>query len=191
MRESLAARLLKLYQETRAEGWEWFENSVTYSNATLPQALLVSGADLKRDDLFNAGLKTLGWLVDVQLSEDDHFVPIGSNGFYRRGGLRARFDQQPIEAGAMVSACLEAWRLTGQRHWQQAAQRAFEWFIGRNDLKTSLYDANTGGCRDGLHSDRANQNQGAEATLAFLTALVETRLASDLIQAGACAGAAR
>jgi hypothetical protein len=143
--------------------------------------MLACGRDLKRDDLAEIGLKTLRWLVEVQRSEEDHFTPIGSNGFYRRGGTRARFDQQPIEAGAVVSACLEAWRISGDSCWQRAAQRAFEWYFGLNDLKLSLYDARTGGCRDGLHSDRANQNEGAEATLSFLTALVETRQASHVI----------
>ncbi|HOK47425.1 MAG TPA: glycosyl transferase family 1, partial [Bryobacteraceae bacterium] len=122
------------------------------------------------------------WLVEIQRSEEDHFVPIGSNGFYRRGGERARFDQQPLEAGAMVTACLEAGRITGDNYWKNAAQRAFEWFLGRNDLRLPLYDPVTGGCRDGLHPDRVNENQGAEATLAFLIALLEMRRAANLIQ---------
>jgi glycosyltransferase involved in cell wall biosynthesis len=180
-RDALAGRLLRLYLENSSPDWPWFEDVVAYANARLPQALLVCGAGTRRQELVDAALKALGWLVELQRSEEDHFVPIGSNGFYRRGGERARFDQQPIEAGAMVSACLEAGRLTGDRDWNQSAQRAFEWFLGRNDLRLALYDPGTGGCRDGLHPDRANQNQGAEATLAFLTALLEMRRASNLI----------
>jgi glycosyltransferase involved in cell wall biosynthesis len=179
-REALAARLLRLYRDHSAPDWVWFEDLVSYSNASLSQALLACGDDLKREDLIDVGLRTLRWLAQVQTSEEDHFVPIGSNGFYRRGRERARFDQQPIEASTMVSACLEAERLTGERFWRQAAQRAFEWFFGRNDLKLTLYDSRTGGCRDGLHSDRVNQNEGAEATLAFLTALLEIKQASTV-----------
>ena len=110
-----------------------------------------------------------------------HFVPIGSNGFYQRGGERARFDQQPVEAQAMVSACLEAYRITGDKSWRKEARRAFEWFLGRNDLNLPLYDPTTGGCRDGLHPDRPNENQGAESTLAFLQSLLELRLAENIL----------
>jgi hypothetical protein len=106
-------------------------------------------------------------------------VPIGSNGFYQRGGEQARFDQQPVEAQTMVSACLEAYRLTHDPCWYKEAQRVFEWYLGRNDLGLSVYDPTTGGCRDGLHPDRVNENQGAESTLAFLQSWLELRLAEN------------
>jgi len=112
---------------------------------------------------------------------EDQFSPIGSNGFYPRGGERARFDQQPVEAQAMVSACLEAHRITGDKSWYKEARRAFDWFLGRNDLNLPLYDPTTGGCRDGLHADRPNENQGAESSLAFLQAMLELRLAENTL----------
>jgi hypothetical protein len=118
------------------------------------------------------GLQTLRWLVTEQ-TRDGHFVPIGSEGFYRRGGPRARFDQQPIEAQATVSACVEAFEATHDLFWHDEARRAFEWFLGRNDLDQPLYNSSSGGCYDGLHFDRVNLNQGAESTLAFLLALEE------------------
>ena len=90
------------------------------------------------------------------------------------------FDQQPVEAQVMVSACLEAYRITLDKRWRKEARYAFEWFLGRNMLNMSIYDPNTGGCRDGLHSDRVNQNQGAESTLAFLQALLEIRIADTI-----------
>jgi hypothetical protein len=111
-----------------------------------------------------------------------HFVPIGSNGFYRRGGERARFDQQPVEAQATISACLEAYRITGERRWHKEARRALDWFLGRNDLNLPIYDPVTGGCRDGLHADRPNENQGAESSLAFLQAVLELRLFENMLQ---------
>jgi hypothetical protein len=181
MRDTLADRLLGLFRANSSPDWLWFEDVVAYCNARLSQAMLVCGA-AGRDDCLEVGLRSLRWLVEIQTSEGDHFVPIGSNGFYRRGGEKARFDQQPVEAGDMVSACLTAHRLDPDPYWLQAARRAFEWFLGRNDLRLPLYDSATGGCRDGLHPDRANQNQGAEATLAFLTALVEMRQSANLIQ---------
>ena len=124
----------------------------------------------------DAGMESLRWLVDLQDAGHGHFVPIGSNGFYQHGNDRARFDQQPVEAQATVSACLEAFRITGDKYWISEARTAFEWFLGRNDLNIPVYDATTGGCRDGLHPDRPNENQGAESTLAFLQSLLELRL---------------
>ncbi len=115
----------------------------------------------------------------MQRASDGHFVPIGSNRLPRLGGVRARFDQQPVEAQAMVSACLETFRITKDKIWHKEARRAFEWFLGRNDLNLPIYDPTTGGCRDGLHSDRVNENQGAESTLAFLQSLLELRLAEQ------------
>lgn len=180
-RDTLADKLLGLFRANSAPDWVWFEDVVAYCNARLPQALLAAGA-AGREDCLEAGLRSLRWLVEIQRSEQDHFVPVGSNGFYRRGGEKARFDQQPVEAGDMVSACLLAHRVDPDPYWLQAARRAFEWFLGRNDLRLPLYDPGTGGCRDGLHPDRANQNQGAEATLAFLMALLEMRQSANLIQ---------
>ena len=179
----LADRLLELYARTSQPAWQWFEDVLSYDNAALPQALLAAGLDLERAELTDAGLSALSWLIHVQLGGGSHFVPIGSNGFYPRGGARARFDQQPVEAAVTVSACLEADQVTGDHRWYEEATRAFEWFLGRNDLGLSLYDPLTGGCRDGLHPDRVSQNEGAESTLAFLTALVEMRLAEHVIDA--------
>jgi hypothetical protein len=132
----------------------------------------------------DAGLESLQWLADLQRADTNggHFVPIGSNGFYRRGGQRARFDQQPVEAQAMVSSCLEAHRLTGDQRWYKETRRAFDWFLGHNDLNLPIYDPTTGGCRDGLHPDRANENQGAESSLAFLQAVLELRLAETALE---------
>ena len=181
VREELANRLLALYQHHRTDDWHWFEPGLTYCNAALPHALLMCGKSIPNTAMTEAGLESLSWLTAVQRADAHagHFVPIGSNGFYERNGERARFDQQPVEAQAMVSACLEAYRLTGDKRWRREARRAFEWFLGRNDLNLPIYDPTTGGCRDGLHPDRANENQGAESTLAFLQALLELRLAEN------------
>ena len=178
VRDELAGRLLTLYQRCRSDEWRWYEDGLTYCNAVLPQAMLMCGQWIPNHAMTDVGLESLVWLTDLQHADADegHFIPIGSNGFYQRGGERARFDQQPVEAQAMVSACLEAYRSTGDTRWRKEARRAFEWFLGRNDLNLPLYDPTTGGCRDGLHPDRPNENQGAESTLAFLQALLELRL---------------
>jgi glycosyltransferase involved in cell wall biosynthesis len=175
LRTDLADRLLGLFQRTSRQDWPWFEDSVTYCNARLPQALIVCGSRMHRRDMTEAGMRSLEWLVSLQSSPDGHFTAIGSNGFYQRGASPASFDQQPVEACATASACLEAYRVTGDAQWVEYGRRAFNWFLGQNHLHQWLYDASTGGCRDGLHSDRPNRNQGAEATLSFLLALCEMR----------------
>jgi len=182
VRDELAGRLLTLYQNNRANDWQWYENSLTYCNAVLPHALLMCGQWIPHHTMMEAGLESLRWLADVQRSHTGHFVPIGSNGFYSRGGERALFDQQPVEAQAMVSACLEAYGITSDKYWRTEAQRAFDWFLGRNDLALAIYDPTTGGCRDGLHPDRVNENQGAESSLAYLQALLELRLVENTLE---------
>ena len=177
MRSLLADKLLDLFRRTRRRDWPWFEDSLTYCNARLSQALVVSGAEMRNEEMAAAGLESLEWLMTIQSSAEGYFTPIGSNGFYERGGPRAAFDQQPVEAHSMVSACLDSRRVTGHVHWTDRARRAFSWFLGENQLQQWLYDPTTGGCRDGLHVDRVNENQGAESTLSFLLALCEMRFA--------------
>jgi glycosyltransferase involved in cell wall biosynthesis len=174
--EALADRLLESYRASRTVDWKWFENVLAYSNARLPQALIRAGTRSSNDAMVSAGLEALDWLAMIQRCEiKGHFVPIGSHGFYSKKTEKARFDQQPIEACAAVSAYLQAYRATGKGRWRKEAWTAFNWFLGDNDLQIALYDPSTGGCRDGLHPDRANENQGAESTLSFLMALLEMR----------------
>lgn len=184
VRDQLAERLLGLYQANRTDEWRWYEPTLSYCNGVLPHAMLMCGQWIPNNTMTEIGLESLSWLTDLQRtsSPGTHFSPIGSNGFYRKGGKRARFDQQPVEAQTMVSASLEAYRCTGEEYWLQEARNIFEWFLGRNDLSLPLYDPTTGGCRDGLHPDRANENQGAESTLAFIQALLELRLAENTIK---------
>jgi len=178
--DALANRLFNLYRANNSAGWHWFEGVLAYSNARLPQALLRSGLRSSNKEMIAAGLEALDWLATIQRCEvKGHFVPIGSQGFYSKKTPKARFDQQPIEACAAVSACLQANRATGQSKWRKEAWSAFNWFLGDNDLQIALYDPTTGGCRDGLHPDRVNENQGAESTLSFLMALLEMRKSEE------------
>ena len=170
-----------LHAQTSRRTGHWFEDVLAYSNARLPQAVLIAGRRNSDHEMISVGLEALNWLSEMQrCAGKDHFVPIGSQGFYRKGGERARFDQQPVEAGGAVSACLEAYRATGDDRWRKQAWSAFNWFLGDNDLQIALYDPTTGGCRDGLHPERVNENQGAESTLAFLMAQVEMRLLGEV-----------
>lgn len=175
VRAELLGRLMNLYRRTSSPEWPWFEGALTYENALLPHAVILSARRLEDEDALASGLRSLAWLTKVQRAPRGQFRPIGSNGFFHKAEVRADFDQQPIEALATVSACIEAYRTTDDRSWFDEAKLAFEWFLGRNDLAAQVYDFSTGGCHDGLHPDRVNENQGAESTLAFLLSLAEFR----------------
>ena len=171
IREILASRLFDQFKNNETDDWPWPENTLNYANGKLSHALLLSGHRMQRSDMIDMGLKSLKWLLATQ-TEDNHFVPIGSNGWYEKGGLRARFDQQPLETNAMVDTCVEAFIVTRDHKWLESPVMCFNWFLGHNDLNLPLYDPKTGGCRDGLMADGINQNEGAESTLAWLLSLM-------------------
>jgi len=173
IRNVLAKRLMDLHERTATEAWPWFEEILSYDLGRMPQALIATGRMTDDQKSLDLGLQSLRWLVHVQKSPRRYFRPVGCNGFYPKGAEKARFDQQPIEANSMVSACLEAYRATRETYWLQEARVAFEWFLGSNDLGLHLYDSTTGGCYDGLQEDRVNLNQGAESMLAFLLSKAE------------------
>ncbi len=171
-REELAGHLFDLYSRNATDEWPWIEDKLTYANAKISQALLMSGQWLGRGDMVEAGLRSLEWLFEIQMDPKGHFVPVGNRGWYPRGGEKARFDQQPIEAHSMIEACREAFHVTQEERWIERAHRVMEWFLGRNDLNLPLYDYQSGGCCDGLTMDGVNRNQGAESTLALLMSLL-------------------
>ncbi|MCA1784959.1 MAG: glycosyltransferase, partial [Desulfobacteraceae bacterium] len=171
IRDILAERLFVQFNDHGTKEWPWLEDALNYTNAKLPQALILSGSRMQRSDMVDMGLVSLKWLLAIQ-TDDHHFAPVGSNGWYQKQGKRARFDQQPIEAKAMVEACVEAYNITRDRKWFENSVMSFNWFLGHNDLNMPLYDPGTGGCRDGLMVDGINQNQGAESTLAWLLSLL-------------------
>ncbi|MEA2338777.1 MAG: hypothetical protein QOE82_2784 [Thermoanaerobaculia bacterium] len=172
---SIAERLQSLFKRTDHPEWPWFENSVTYCNARLPQALIATASWTGNAEMAAIGLRSLEWLTTIQRTAEGYFAPVGTNGFFERGAAAAVFDQQPVEACATVSACMHAFRTTGDHRWADQARRAFTWFLGQNQLHQALYDPLSGGCRDALHADRLNENQGAESTLSFLLALMDMR----------------
>jgi hypothetical protein len=165
--EIISLRLSDQFAGNTKPGWPWIEDALNYANARLPHALLLSGEAMQNSEMIDTGLKTLSWLVEIQ-TDNKHFSPVGNMGWYERNGIKARFDQQPIEAHAMVDACIEAFNITGENTWIEKAVMCFNWFLGQNDLNMVLYDPKTGGCRDGLMADGINQNEGAESTLACL-----------------------
>ena len=176
LRWQLGQRILEIFEANADEQWPWFEDVATYDNAKLPHALIVCGNALGRRDMVGAGLRSLRWLLDVQTvrtDRGDHLSIIGNRGWMRRDGTRARFDQQPLEAHALVGACLAAAEATGDGAWEQEANKCFRWFVGANDLGLTLISDETGGCRDGLEAAGVNANQGAESMLAYLLSVLE------------------
>jgi len=172
IREKLANRLLRLFRDGASDDWPWIEDKVTYANGKISQALILSGRWQNKAEMLSAGLRSLEWLMEIQTDAGGHFVPVGNKGWYPRGGEKARFDQQPIEALNMIEACREAYDATSDEKWLSHAQRCLEWFLGRNDLNVPLYDHKSGGCCDGLQADGPNRNQGAESTLVCFLSLL-------------------
>jgi hypothetical protein len=154
--------------------WPWPEDRLAYDNARLPQALILAGVQLSDDRLLQEGLRLLEWLVGVE-TRGGHFsfTPVGG---WAPGETRPGFDQQPVEAGAMADACATAWSVTGDPLWRDRLILSARWFLGVNDTGVALYEVATGGGRDGLTREGANQNQGAESTLAALSSLQKAAL---------------
>ncbi len=171
----LADRLMFGLAEVETPDWQWFEEGLAYDNARLPQALIVTGMATRTPGYVGAGLRSLRWLMTQQTASTGHFRPVGTSGFGELRTLPRAFDQQPVEATATISACLSAWRADDDVEWKTMATKAFSWFHGNNDLSVALVDPETGGCRDGLHPDRANENRGGESAVCYLLGLAEIR----------------
>jgi hypothetical protein len=177
LRMDLISKLITLFEASSSDDWQWFEESLSYDNAKLSHALIMSGQWIGDEEITKIGLKSLKWLMKIQTSDKGNFSPVGSNGFYVKGGKCARFDQQPLEAHATMSALLEAYYVTKDIYWYNEALNCFNWFFGKNDPNIMVYDEITGGCHDGLHPDSVNKNQGAESTVSFLMSLMEMKIA--------------
>ncbi len=178
--DTYAGRLLQLYDAAATPCWPWFERYLSYSNAKLPHGLIAYGRVFGHPQAMATGLAALHWLERQQTARDGRFLPIGSERRYHAGEAQPLWDGQPIEVYATVSADLEAHRATGDAAWLAGARRALEWLLGRNALDLPLYDPETQGCRDGLHRDSLNGNQGAESTLALWLSAAEYHRAAQL-----------
>ena len=169
----LSIKLVQWFRNIASDDWPWCEETLTYDNARLPQALMLSGQRLGDDEMLQTGLRALRWLKKNKFDESgSYFAAIGNNGWFSRGSTKAQFDQQPVEAAAMVDACKVAFNITGDKEWLTYAYRCLSWYLGENELHISLYDHSSGGCRDGLQTQSVNENQGAESTLCWLIALL-------------------
>jgi len=175
MRRILADRLMSGLESVETPDWQWFEESLAYDNARLPQALIITGMATRNPGYVDAGLRSLRWLMTLQTTPMGHFRPVGTAGFGEHRKPPRAYDQQPLEATATIAACLTALRAEDDAEWKTEATRVFSWFLGSNDLSVALVDTETGSCRDGLHPDRANENRGGESVVSYLLSLAEIR----------------
>ena len=169
---TLADRLNNALAEQESDDWLWLEDTVTYDNGRIPQALIIAGYVLEKPRMVERGLRCLEWLLGVQTGQRGVLSIIGNDGWLRRSGERAQFDQQPLEPAALIGACKAAYRASDDSRWLVEMRRCFEWYLGRNDLGVSLIDFKTRGCCDGLCSTGANANQGAESVVSWLISLL-------------------
>jgi len=173
----LGEKLLQLFKQNATDDWYWCEDILSYDNGRIVQALIVIGNSLDNKEIFETGLKSLQWLIDIQTNpEGGHLSLIGNDGWFKRGGEKARFDQQPVDATALTCACYQAFVLTGKDHWLKTMEWAFNWFFGSNDAHQPLYDFSSGGCYDGIQPGGINQNMGGESLVSLLMALQRVHL---------------
>ena len=172
LRRRLAGRLAGAYDQHASADWAWFEPCLTYDNARLPQALIAAGSRLGDDALVERGLRALDWYAEQ--CRHERGVRLIGNRWRRQGEPPPADDgdEQPLDAAALAEAAVEAYRVTGDRAYATLARAAFGWFFGANRWGTSVYDANSGGCHDGLSAAGVNDNEGAESTLSFWQALL-------------------
>ena len=174
----LATRLQERFQQRATADWPWPEASVTYENGLLPRALIVAGRILDSEAMVATGLRSLDWLIDAQTAPDGHLSPVG-NDWWPRGEAMSQFDQQPIEATALLLAAEAAYQVVGGEHYRAAMERSYGWFLGANDVGLYVADPSRGACYDGLEPTGANLNEGAESTLMWLTAAEHIRALRD------------
>jgi len=189
--ESAADGLVAQYRQNSSAEWQWFEDTVAYDNAVLPYALFVAGLTSGDKEYLEVAEKTCEFLLS-NIYDGSHFSFVGNNGWYKRGGTRAAFDQQPIEAAGAILMMRAAYDATKDSKFLTLQRKAFDWFLGKNDLRIPLYDFRTKGCSDGLGPGGVNMNQGAESTLSFLTgllAVIESYAIVDKVAADAKAAA--
>lgn len=165
----LARKIMDLYTEFSDDSWRWFENLMTYENARLPQALFLAYDVTREKSLLKVAAESFDFLCKTTLV-NGVFWPIGNRGWYVRGGPRALYDQQPVEAGSMTEAALDAFIITGERKYLEIAKTAMKWFFGKNSAGLKVYDERTGRCYDGITPYGLNLNQGAESMLSYMLA---------------------
>ncbi len=174
--KTLSDKLLGYYGNTCYRDWRWFEAYLTYENGRLSQALSEAYQETKQAKYIRVAEESLKFLLEVQML-NDKFVPIGNHGWYEKGKTRSMYDQQSVEAASMTEAALSAYSRTGNRHYKIMARTIFNWYLGKNTQNAFVYNSTSGSCYDGITEKGLNLNQGAEATVCYLSARLELETA--------------
>ncbi len=176
--KDLCYKLVEAFDKHSDENWNWFENELTYDNAILPYALLQAIEILNDSKIRLVAFSAMNFLIKITF-KDEHLSIIGNDGWFRKGGIKAQFAQQPVDVCAMVLMFHQAYILTRDKKYLNNLYDSFLWFLGKNDLRITMYDYETNGCCDGLESYGINRNQGAESTLAYLISHLTVLQAHD------------
>lgn len=178
--KQLTDKQLELYSRSSTNGWQWFEDRLTYSNSKLPESLYYAYNILKNKKYLAVANKSLSFLRNITF-EQKHYSPIGQAGWFIKNKKRAYFDQQPEDTASMVETNVAAYLITRRKQHAEDAYTAFQWFLGRNALGLMVYDEKTGGCYDGLRQHTLNLNQGAESTVSYLLARLAIEDVADVL----------
>jgi glycosyltransferase involved in cell wall biosynthesis len=163
----LTFKIIDQYDVESSPEWKWFEPILCYDNAILPLSLFYSYQFIKEEKVLSVALEAMNFLISINL-KDGYLSLIGNQKWYRKGGERAYFAQQPLDTMAMVLMFYQAFIATNDKQYLNQMYTSFMWFLGENDLRMNLYDFETSGCCDGIEEYGINRNQGAESSLAYL-----------------------
>jgi glycosyltransferase involved in cell wall biosynthesis len=166
-----ADHLVNQYNTHSHPDWQWFQNVLTYDNAILVHALYLAARTTGEQKHLDVAHKTRRFFLENTYN-NQHFSFIGCKGWYPRGGKKAKFDQQALEIVSTVMMLRAAYDATSDPRFLKLQKKAFDWFLGDNDLQIPVYDFRTKGCYDGLVPSGINLNQGAESIVSFLLSLL-------------------
>jgi glycosyltransferase involved in cell wall biosynthesis len=175
----LSYKILSFYNKEKSKDWNWFENIITYDNAIIPLSLFHSTEILNDDKILQVALESSSFLEKVTM-QNVYLKPIGSNGWFSKGGKCASFAQQSIDVMGMVLLFFKAYQVTKEKTYLNKMFTSYMWYLGENDLHRPVYDSETGGCNDGLEEYGLNRNQGAESSVAYLISELTVQRAFEL-----------
>jgi hypothetical protein len=163
----LTYKLINTYNTEKTDDWRWFENILTYDNAIMPLSIFHAAEIFNDREILDVAVESSAFLDSVTL-KSGHLRPVGSNGWFPRGKVRANFAQQSIDVMGMVLMFFKAYEVRKDKKYLDKMFKSYMWYMGKNDLEISVYDYESGGCYDGLEEYGINKNQGAESTISYL-----------------------
>lgn len=158
--------IVQAYRDQATEDWKWFEAELTYDNAIIPLALFSASEFIEDKEILHIANESAAFLESITM-KTGYLIPVGNKGWFKKGGSVSQYDQQPVDALAMVLLYHKWFTITQEKKYRDNMLTCFSWFEGNNSLRLPLYDNETKGCCDGLEKDGLNRNEGAESTLSY------------------------